>query len=341
MENLLQSVIKDRKAEEAAKLNAVKVVERLFNELLDRERDILVRRFGLNGHESETLEEIGQAHNLTRERVRQIESSSIKKIKKLESLEGQVEIIKDSVSRLLGEHGGLMERNFLLDILAVLSINAGALSDSDREAYKKHCDFIISELLQDDIEKVNKSEKFNSFYKLKGHPVEHMEEVISELTEKISKLNKTLTTEEMISILQELGAYVQHSEKLAGNNALDLKDIFKDNVFPEWADLMDGNKVLYSLLQAAKSINQNRFGHWGLDEWPEVKPKKISDKIYLILKNHGEPLHFTEITEKINSIGFDGKKANPGTVHNELILDDRYILVDRGRYGLREWNTTE
>lgn len=338
MENLLQSVIADRKAEEVARLNAIQVVERLFNELLERERDILVRRFGLNGRDSETLEEIGQAHNLTRERVRQIEASSIKKIKKLENLEGQVDMIKESVNRLLAEHGGLMERNFLLDILAVLSINSGALPEADREAYKKHCDFIISELLQEDIEKVSKSDKFNTFYKLKSASVDHLEEMIGELTGRISQLKKTLTTEELLSLLQSLGSYARHENKLKTDGKLDLTDIFKDQSFPEWADLMNSNKVLYSLLQAAKNINQNKFGHWGLDEWPEVKPKKISDKIYLILKNHGEPLHFTEITEKINSVGFDGKKANPGTVHNELILDDRYVLVDRGRYGLREWN---
>ena len=48
-------------------------------------------------------------------------------------------------------------------------------------------------------------------------------------------------------------------------------------------------------------------------------------------------MHFTEIANKINKISFDKKKANAATVHNELILDKKYVLVGRGLYGLNEW----
>lgn len=48
-------------------------------------------------------------------------------------------------------------------------------------------------------------------------------------------------------------------------------------------------------------------------------------------------MHFTEIADRINEISFDKKKANAATVHNELILDEKYILVGRGLYGLKEW----
>jgi len=63
----------------------------------------------------------------------------------------------------------------------------------------------------------------------------------------------------------------------------------------------------------------------------------MNDKIYLILKRSGKPLHFTEIAQLINEAGFDHKKALPATIHNELILDDRYVLIGRGIYALREW----
>jgi hypothetical protein len=35
--------------------------------------------------------------------------------------------------------------------------------------------------------------------------------------------------------------------------------------------------------------------------------------------------------------GFQGKKANVQTVHNELIKDERFVLVGRGMYALSEW----
>ena len=52
-------------------------------------------------------------------------------------------------------------------------------------------------------------------------------------------------------------------------------------------------------------------------------------------------MHFVEIADHINQIGFDKKKANPATVHNELILDNKYVLVGRGLYGLKEWGYKE
>jgi len=63
----------------------------------------------------------------------------------------------------------------------------------------------------------------------------------------------------------------------------------------------------------------------------------MNDKIYLVLKKHGKPLHFREIARLINEAKFDRKAAYPPTVHNELIMDQKYVLVGRGIYALRDW----
>jgi len=76
---------------------------------------------------------------------------------------------------------------------------------------------------------------------------------------------------------------------------------------------------------------------WGTKSWKTVSPKRMSDKIYLILNKEGRPLHFKEITKIINESGFDKKPARDVTVHNELIIDDRYVLVGRGIYALKSW----
>lgn len=49
--------------------------------LNDTEKDIIVRRFGLNGNDPETLEIIGKDYEITRERVRQIEKRVLDKLK--------------------------------------------------------------------------------------------------------------------------------------------------------------------------------------------------------------------------------------------------------------------
>ncbi len=51
--------------------------------LLDsRERDILSLRFGLDGSKELTLEEVGDKFNVTRERIRQLQNSALKKLKR-------------------------------------------------------------------------------------------------------------------------------------------------------------------------------------------------------------------------------------------------------------------
>jgi RNA polymerase primary sigma factor len=54
----------------------------IIEELPDREKKIVVWRFGLNGEVPKTLEEIGQALTISRERVRQVESRALMKLKK-------------------------------------------------------------------------------------------------------------------------------------------------------------------------------------------------------------------------------------------------------------------
>jgi RNA polymerase primary sigma factor/RNA polymerase nonessential primary-like sigma factor len=49
--------------------------------LKDNEQEVIRLRFGLDGGEPQTLEEIGKIFGLTRERVRQIESSALSKLR--------------------------------------------------------------------------------------------------------------------------------------------------------------------------------------------------------------------------------------------------------------------
>lgn len=341
MENVLERMVREEKSEELARLNAVTIVNNLFSELLDRERDVLSRRFGLKGGKSETLEKIGQMHKLTRERVRQIESASIRKIKKLESLETCLSSLKTTISSLLGEHGGLLRRDYLLDILTVYSLEIDnkdnkEISDETRSIYRNHFNFLISKLLEDDLDVVKDSEKFNLSYKLKNAKTEHLEDLADDLLNKIEKSPKTLSTEELLGLIKGLGAYDKNQDKFK-EKGLDITPVFKSQTFPDKAELINADKILYSLIQSVKDVEQNKFGQWGKADSQEIKPKTINDKIYLVLKNENRPMHFTEIATRINEVKFDHKNANPATVHNELILDGRYILTGRGMYGLKDW----
>ena len=87
---------------------------------------------------------------------------------------------------------------------------------------------------------------------------------------------------------------------------------------------------LTSCLEISKKIKQNN-DLFGLKEWPEINPRGVKDKAYLVLKKNKIPLHFSQIAEMI------GENALPQTVHNELIKNQKFVLVGRGTYALEDW----
>lgn len=94
--------------------------------------------------------------------------------------------------------------------------------------------------------------------------------------------------------------------------------------------------TLENLARAAKKLS-HLDGYWGLSHWPQVNPRSIRDKTYLVLGKHGQPLHFTDIAERISGLGERKRDVTVQAVHNELIKDSRFVLVGRGIYALAEW----
>lgn len=68
-------------AESAQQEDAVAQIEAALAELDERERVILILRFGLDGQEPRTLEEVGQHFDLTRERIRQMQNRALAKLR--------------------------------------------------------------------------------------------------------------------------------------------------------------------------------------------------------------------------------------------------------------------
>jgi RNA polymerase primary sigma factor len=68
-------------------------VEHALSALPERERQVIELRFGLSGAQPCTLEEVGRAFGVTRERIRQIENNTLKKLESLPEAQG----LKDCV----------------------------------------------------------------------------------------------------------------------------------------------------------------------------------------------------------------------------------------------------
>lgn len=257
-----------------------------------READIITRRYGLDG-ERETLEQVGETLNITRERVRQIEKATLIRIK-LSLDDGKNSLFNDvemDIVKSLHEMGRAAKVDDLaikltgdsssktcatLTLLAELSSKMLLTSENDRyyaaiiltserddRQVRKEIDGIVKTLREH-----GKPVTLDELYRLVGGNYEHPSEVGA-----IASISKQITS---------------------------LRDM------------------------------------WGLTKWPSVNPRNIRDKIYVVLKENGQPMHFSEIARQVKSQNFHRNNVTEQAIHNELIKDDRFVLIGRGIYALAE-----
>jgi hypothetical protein len=101
-------------------------------------------------------------------------------------------------------------------------------------------------------------------------------------------------------------------------------------------DRIPSKELIHSCLSIDQRLKEIEDG-WGLTEWRFVRPRSIRDKVEIVLRKSGEPLHFMEIANRIRESNFDHKNVTVQAVHNELIRYPQFVLVGRGLYALREW----
>ncbi len=91
-DKLLQEAIADEKADDPSALLQTEEVQSCLNEWLgqlnEKQRQVVEQRFGLNGDDVSTLEEVGERIGVTRERVRQIQVEALRRLRKILEKEG-------------------------------------------------------------------------------------------------------------------------------------------------------------------------------------------------------------------------------------------------------------
>lgn len=304
----------------------VETVSLILQNLLKREQDVLKRRFALGGESRETLEQIGKEYEITRERVRQIEASGIRKIKNILNNEGEklnVGVVENTASKVLDEHGGVMREDLLLkEILR-------SANRENNELYRKNLLFLISYLLEEHerLLKADENHHFEPFWYLSALDIERLKNSINKIVNIFENHGNLLDLDELLMKFSDHPDLNDFAANFIGKSAQDGSGESTEKL----------KKFILSQLHISKKLDRNILGQWGLSDWNTVIPKRMNDKIFLVLKKENRPLHFSEIAAKINEVNFDKKLAYPATVHNELILDSKYILVGRGVYALREW----
>lgn len=81
LEDLVADPNQDRPDDRIDNELRAKAISSVLETLSERERDIIIARFGLNGGRAQTLDEIAAGYKLTKERIRQIEQTALHKLR--------------------------------------------------------------------------------------------------------------------------------------------------------------------------------------------------------------------------------------------------------------------
>jgi len=296
---ILDKIIDSQQHVSLQNFEPANVATKALNLLRERDRMIIAKRFGLLGFSSQTLESIGKEHNLTRERVRQIEKESIKYLRTKLNDQQLAEAVK-ILAHIISDCGKVIRE---LELVKLLTSEA-------TEEERRSILFLLN--IAEELLEVRESEAMHAAWASVTYNHEFFQNIIASAKQILKNEKRPLSELEFIEKLKQT-------------------DFYKEN------HLEVNEKVLRNYLDLSKEIEKNPFSEYGLAEWSEITPKDVGDKAYIVMKHHGKPEHYTAITEMINKHGFDKRVAHKETVHNELIKDSRFVLVGRGIYALTEW----
>ena len=257
---------------------------------------VLEKRFGLGkSNKRSTLEAIGNSYGITRERVRQIESDALNRIRKA-GVFAHLQPLFSDFTEYIQQQGGIVAENQLFSHFSNEYVSPEAVR------------FLLT--LHPQIIYRGESDIWHSRWGLDGVMMDSVEHALQRVSDTIKSKTETIAYEELVNMIQkELAA-----ESIA----------------------TPSRAVLSAYIANSKQIDKNHFNKWGHASSPLIRPRGVRDLAYLVFQQTGTPMHFSTAADRIREIATK-RLVHAQTVHNELIKDNRFVLVGRGMYGLSEW----
>ncbi len=183
------------------------------------------------------------------------------------------------------------------------------LADLSDKKYQKHVVLLLG--VNRNFHSLPESEECHERWTVSKEKSGLVEKLITGAVKDLGEKTRPVTREELMEIL------AKNAKELLGKE--------------------EEEPVLNSYLATSRVIRTNPYGEYGLAIWPTINPRGVKDRAYLVLAKAKKPMHFREVARAIEKVGWSKKRAHPQTVHNELIKDNRFVLVGRGMYALKEW----
>ncbi len=170
---------------------------------------------------------------------------------------------------------------------------------------KNHIRFLL--VIGDDFNHLREDDEFHHRWTIDQNRTEKIHEALR-------RLHKELSQDDLLPEKEIFSRFSDHIKNVSAN-------VNRDSI--------------PMIIKISRVIAPNALGEWGPISSPSIRPRGVRDLAFLAMRKNGSPMHFTETAESINKIF--SRPVNTQTVHNELIKDDRFILVGRGLYALKEW----
>lgn len=333
------------------------VSKKLLSSLNPRMRDIITNRYGLESEKRMTLESIGKAYNITRERVRQIENFALASIKKTEEYKENnfvFEELKDIIKNL----GSVVREDVLMkhiskdkivqnhiNLYLILGGNFTKVKESDKFHARWSVDDQVSVCIEDGISQLCMTIQDDELLKEENvleRFVSHLDDLVDTYKNNRETIQRYLSVSKIIdkNDLGEWGKATSPHIKARGIKDyayLIVRKNGKPMHFKEVAEEI--NKVFKKKANVATCHNElikdPRFvlvgrGMYGLKEWGHATGV-VRDVISQTLQDAKRPLTKQEIIDKVLA----KRIVKPNTVLINL-QNSKYFVKDKdGKYSLK------
>ena len=328
----------------------------LIKGLQPRIKDVIEQRFGLKNKERKTLEEIGEAYGITRERVRQIEETGFAKLEpKLKEHQDVFNYFQEQIKL----SGNLRKEDVLLPLLG-------------GEKYQNQVFFLLT--LGGNFKKFYQTKEFYSLWAIDENSVKFAEDFLKSLGNRFAELKTPLTFEE---VKKEFSSHFEkHPAPEALQSFLEISKQIKVGVdgrygLKDWSEInprgvkdkafliLKREKRPLHFTEVTKLINNSEFGKvygeraliqtvhnelikdsrfvlvgrglYALGEWG-YQAGQVKDVILNILKESPKPLTREQILDKV----LKQRIVKNNTVFLNLNNKKFFSKNTEGKYQVRE-----
>lgn len=320
----------------------------------DREREIISRRFGLSG-QKETLEQIGELLNITRERVRQLEKAILVRLR--------IGAEEDQIPELAAAEK-LIIRNLTELGRVARTTNLSERIHDHPATPAERAELVFLGSISKSLTVIDENDHFYSALGIAEYgDTKTIQSKVEEIVSIIKKNKKPMTIEELDEVLNyehpdHIKAIASISKQLASLNGLWGLDkwptVNPRNIRDKIFVVLEAQKQPMHFSDIAAAISNSNFrrknvtiqaihnelikdprfvligrGIYALSSWGYIKGT-VSDIITSVLEKAGEPLTREEIVKRV----LHARKVKETTVLLNLQNKELFEKVDKDHYTL-------